>query len=60
MGSLKFRIYSQAMTAMLDMDLPGQRHAGWNSLRLDIPGLGNGLYYVKAGNAPAAKVMVLQ
>ena len=45
---LELRIYSQAMIVLAVADLQGGWVQGWNQVKLDVPGLPNGLYYVVA------------
>jgi len=44
--SLKLRVYGKAMTAIVEVEIPGNWQPGWNKVSITPPDLSNGLYYV--------------
>jgi hypothetical protein len=66
-SGLRLRLYSKAMTVMLDTEIPGNFQPGWNSCAINLGQLENGLYYAlicaqgeHSFSAPAARLMVIR
>jgi hypothetical protein len=48
MDVLAIQVFDKAMVLVSSVQLNGGLQAGWNLINIDLPGLGNAIYFVRA------------